>query len=289
MKLGRRRLAVGTVVGTVVMTVVVAARVFSNKTSSPTDPAATSGSNGAPTSTLAGTLTSDAKTGIELVFVRGGRFEMGSPVGEPERQDGELQHSVIVSDFWLGKTEVTNEQYARYLKDNPGAAEPANWTDPNSNRLHHPVVGVSWVEAQAYATWAGLRLPTEAEWEYAARAGTKTAYSSGDNETDLQAVAWYDGNSGYRPQAVAQKSPNGFGLYDLHGGVWEWCSDWYGVYGGGAQDPKGPQSGSKRVARGGSWDDPASFARSAHRVGYEPTGRWRQLGFRVARSADSRK
>ena len=142
----------------------------------------------------------------------------------------------------------------------------------------------------AYVTWAVLRLPTEAEWEYAARAGTTTAYFSGNTEADLNTVGWYDANSNDRLSEVAQKLANPFGLYDMHGNAWEWCSDFYGPYKGDrVKDPVGPSSGTRRAVRGGSWDDPKHSARSAHRVGFVPTERFSQVGFRVALSPESNK
>jgi formylglycine-generating enzyme required for sulfatase activity len=226
------------------------------------------------------------KTQIELLFVKGGEFTMGSPKSEHGRQEEELQRRVVVSDFWIGKTEVTREQYARYLKDNPDAPKPMYWTDPRFSKAHQPMVGMSWEDAMAYVKWAGLRLPTEAEWEYAARAGTTSAYFSGETEADLKTVGWYDANSKDQPSEVAQKPANAFGLFDMHGNAWEWCSDFYGPYiADKVSDPVGPTSGTRRAVRGGSWDDPQLSARSAHRVGFAPTERFSQVGFRVALSA----
>jgi formylglycine-generating enzyme required for sulfatase activity len=225
-------------------------------------------------------------TKVEMIFIKGGKFVMGSPKGEPGRSDTESQHAVFVSDFRLARTEVTNAQYRPYLDENPHVTKPKHWHDGQWNRPTQPVVGISWEQAQAYSRWAKLRLPTEAEWEYATRAGTTTAYYSGDGEADLANVGFYDRNSRDLLHDVGMKRPNAFGLYDLHGNVWEWCSDWFGAYEPALRhDPKGPLTGDRRVARGGSWDDPAKFARSAHRVGYRPHEGFKQVGFRVAADA----
>ena len=129
------------------------------------------------------------------------------------------------------------------------------------------------------------RLPTEAEWEYACRAGTTTEYSFGDDVSVLGDFAWFDDNSGSQTHPVGQKRPNGWGLYDMHGNVWEWCSDWHGDYAAGAvRDPAGPASGSIRVLRGGCWYDSAGFCRSAFRIRFYPSYRFSNYGFRLALS-----
>jgi formylglycine-generating enzyme required for sulfatase activity len=215
---------------------------------------------------LGGPLIS-AKGGVELVSVPAGTFSMGSPPGERDREPDEAQHEVTLSAFELGKYPVTNEQYARFLAENPGAREPGLWSDRRFNQPNQPVVGVSWDEARAFCAWAGGRLPTEAEWEYACRAGTTTRYWSGDEETDLARAGWYAGNSGGQPHPVGEKPANAFSLCDVHGNVWEWCADWYGGFPIGATqvDPTGPASGDSRVLRGGSWILHAHYARSAYR------------------------
>ena len=129
------------------------------------------------------------------------------------------QHEVEVPGFYMGRYPVTNEEYGRFLADNGDASEPEYWGDRKFNQPNQPVVGVSWNDAQRYAQWAGLRLPTEAEWEYACRAGTTTRYYTGDSEADLDRAGWYDGNSGGKLHPVGQKEPNAFGLYDMHGNV----------------------------------------------------------------------
>ncbi|HEX9619858.1 MAG TPA: SUMF1/EgtB/PvdO family nonheme iron enzyme, partial [Polyangiaceae bacterium] len=213
---------------------------------------------------LGGPLIS-AKGGVELVSIPAGTFSMGSPPDERDREADETQHEVTLSAFELGKYTVTNEQYARFLAENPGAREPELWSDRRFNQPNQPVVGVSWDEARAFCAWAGGRLPTEAEWEYACRAGTTTRYWSGDEETDLARAGWYGGNSRGQLHPVGEKPANAFGLHDVHGNVWEWCADWYGEFPTGATqvDPTSPASGDSRVLRGGSW---FSHARRALRA-----------------------
>jgi formylglycine-generating enzyme required for sulfatase activity len=155
----------------------------------------------------------------------------------------------------------------------------------------NPVEQVSWEDCQAFikklndlVSGGGFRLPTEAEWEYACRAGTETAYSNGDSESGLGEVAWYDGNSGKTMHPVGQKKPNAWGLYNMHGNVREWCADDKREYTSGpATDPSGPSSGSARVLRGGSWRNNAVDCRSANRAGRTPSDRACNLGFRLAR------
>ena len=210
-------------------------------------------------------------SGIELVRIEGGSADNERP-----------QHQVTVSTFYLGKYPVTNEQYARYLAANPGAPEPKHWANREYNQARQPVVGVSWEDAERYAAWAGLRLPTEAEWEYACRAGLKGRYCSGETKADLDKVGWYLENSGPRLHAVGEKAPNAWGIHDMHGNVWEWCGDWYGEYGAEEQhDPTGAETGSNRVFRGGSWINFARDCRSAMRNRFSPGDRGDYLGFRL--------
>jgi formylglycine-generating enzyme required for sulfatase activity len=160
-----------------------------------------------------------------------------------------------------------------------------------------PVEQVSWYDVQAFITELNkrgegtYRLPTEAEWEYAARAGSTTAFANGgisvlecSYDPNLDAMGWYCGNSGSKTHPAAQKLPNAWGLYDMHGNVWEWCQDWYGIYPSGAVlDPTGPSSGANRVIRGGSWYHYARSCRSAFRGSFSPGDRRYLLGFRLAR------
>ena len=151
----------------------------------------------------------------------------------------------------------------------------------------HPVVYVSWEDAKAYADWLGMRLPTEAEWEYACRAGSEAEYYFGDNESKVAEYAWYHANSGGNAHPVGEKKPNAWRLYDMHGNVWEWCQDWYDAYASSpAADPKGPSSGGSRVLRGGSWFYYAGLCRSAYRGGRWPSYRDDNTGFRLSRSSE---
>ena len=144
---------------------------------------------------------------------------------------------------------------------------------------NRPVTHVSWNDCQEFCRKTGLQLPTEAQWEYACRAGSTGAYAG-----NLDDMAWYENNSGSRTHSVGTKKPNAWGLYDMHGNVYEWCQDWFGKYpSGSVTDPTGPSSGSDRVGRGGSWDDDAGGCRSAYRSYGEPGYRYYYLGFRVLR------
>jgi formylglycine-generating enzyme required for sulfatase activity len=238
------------------------------------------------------------RTGMVLAHIPAGRFLMGLPPTEEGLGSDETQHEVhITRPFWMAKHPVTNEQYDRFLAEQPTRprllglfARPKThrqkyWDDSKYNAPNQPVVGVSWADAVAYAKWAGMSLPTEAQWEYAARAGTTTRYWSGDSESDLAAVGWYSGNSFASLHAVGEKSANAWGLHDVHGNVWEWTADWYGDYPGSSQtDPTGPGSGSYRVGRGGCWGGDASSTRVANRSSNDPGFRFYVLGFRVSRT-----
>jgi formylglycine-generating enzyme required for sulfatase activity len=185
-------------------------------------------------------------------------------------------HTVTISKgFWMGQTEVTVGAYKRFVSGGGGPLPSGNSSD------EQPVVNVTWNDAVAFCRWSGGRLPTEAEWEYAARAGT-----AGARYGDLDAIAWYEGNSGKRVHAVGQKAPNAYRLYDMLGNVWEWVADWFGdeYYGASEpRDPRGPPSGESRVVRGGSWLDLAWDARVSSRGWYRP-GDWKfNLGFRCVR------
>lgn len=240
---------------------------------------------------------------IEMVFIRGGTFTMGSPTSEAERGNDETQHQVTVSDFYMGKYEVTFEQYDAFCTAT-GRTKPG---DAGWGRGKRPVINVSWVDATAYCEWLSrqtgkiYRLPTEAEWEYACRAATSTTeatrsvevyapFNTGNCLSTSQAN--YDGNYPYgscrkgeyrqKTLPVGSFSANAWGLYDMHGNVWEWCSDWYGDYSTGAQtNPKGAASGSCRVRRGGSWIISARHCRSAYRNYYDPSHSSYNLGFRL--------
>ena len=232
----------------------------------------------------------DRTTGISFVWIPPGEFQMGSNKGT---DDEKPIHTVkITSGFWLGKYPVTNADYKRFLQSGVKSAEkPENWDDRRFNQGEQPVVGVSWNAAVAFCQWAGGRLPTEAEWEYACRAGTPTEYSFGDDEKLLGEYGWFGENSGGQTQPVGAKKPNPWGLCDMHGNVWEWCADWWdsGYYGNSpTDDPTGPTSGSHRVLRGGSWlSSVARFVRSACRSYVDPGIRHDGIGFRCAQVPSS--
>jgi formylglycine-generating enzyme required for sulfatase activity len=229
---------------------------------------------------------------MELVKIEPGNFRMGSPASEAERDNDEgPEHQVTIRHgFWMGKYEVTQGQYQAVMGNNPSSFK-------GSTNL--PVENVSWVDAANFcgklteqeraagrvASNQVYRLPAEAEWEYACRAGSTSRFGYGDDPgyIKLGQYAWFGDNAGRQTHPVGGKSPNAWGLYDLHGNVYEWCLDRHGVYpGGSVDDPKGPDSGSFRVIRGGSWNNNARNCRSANRNNNDPTNRNNNLGFRVA-------
>jgi formylglycine-generating enzyme required for sulfatase activity len=197
----------------------------------------------------------------------------GASPGDSEAYENEdPPHEVVITkSFYLGVYEVTQSEWQKLMGSNPSHFKGAPL----------PVEKVSWNDTQDFLGQSkGLRLPTEGEWEYACRAGT-----TGSRYGDLGQVAWYDGNSGRTTHAVGGKQPNGFGLHDMLGNVWEWCSDWYGAYPVGSQvDPSGPSSGENRVCRGGSWGNTGRYCRASYRLNLAPAGRYNFLGFRVART-----
>lgn len=173
------------------------------------------------------------KLNYETVTIKSGSFLMGSPEDEKGHfGDESPQHRVTIDyDFEMGKYPVTNKQYGLFLDAHPDHPKPAFWDNPKFNQPDQPVVGVSWYDAQAFAEWAGGRLPTEAEWEYACRAGSTTRYHFGDDEDQLGEYAWYGENSESTTHPVGEKLPNKWGLYDMHGNVWEWTDDiWHSDY-----------------------------------------------------------
>jgi formylglycine-generating enzyme required for sulfatase activity len=225
--------------------------------------------------------------GMRFVLIPAGTFGMGSPEDE-EGRDGDEgpSHEVTLAPFYLAVTEVTNAQY-RQLRTEHHSPEGFDGDD-------QPAVMVSHDDAEAFVRWlseretgAGYRLPSEAEWEYACRAGTTTRYGSGDTEADLERVGWYRENSGRGSHAVRAKPANPWGLHDMHGNVWEWCEDaWHDSYGGAPDDGSAwvDQNSGSRVTRGGSWDYVARAARSSSRGGGAPGFRYYSLGVRPARS-----
>jgi formylglycine-generating enzyme required for sulfatase activity len=225
--------------------------------------------------------------GIEFVLIPAGEFLMGSDrEKDPATHDAETpQHPVRISKpFYLGTYEVTLAEWDAVMGNNP----------PNPEGGGIPVIFVSWGDAQEFVTRLNekeghtrYRLPTEAEWEYAARAGSTGAYSFGDDADSFDRYAWYTGNSGGKAHPVGQKEANAWGLYDMYGNVFEWVHDWNGRYADApAIDPEGPSSGSYRMFRGGSWNVDAKYCRSASRYAFDSNIRDDFLGFRLALSLE---
>jgi formylglycine-generating enzyme required for sulfatase activity len=260
----------------------------------------------------AGTVRENPKDGLKYVWIPPGSFQMGCSPGDNEcRDDEKPSHQVTISKgFWMGQTEVTVGAYKRFAAATrePMPSEPYLGERPLNPQWRNeakPIVNVTWDEAQAYCRWAGARLPTEAEWEYAARAGSTAARYG-----DLDEIAWYADNSGRKrlessriwkeDQAnyekrlnengngmhkVGQKRANGFGLYDVLGNVWEWVNDWYepNYYPKSeSQDPSGPARGQFCVVRGGSWYNFPVIVRVSDRYRFNPAFRWNLIGFRCA-------
>ena len=275
---------------------------------------------------LVATLTSSS--GIELIGISAGTYTRGSS----SISNASPPHQVtLTSGFYMGKYEVTQEQYQAITGVNPSffdnsgqkdwfeyllldtapaageaqgkrPVETVTWFDAIEfcNKLSEiegltpvytitgrmPATGYPIISATVTANWNanGYRLPTEAEWEYACRAGSTTAWHFGNDESQLVNYAWYEVNSSNMTHEVGKKLPNAWGLYDMHGNVWEWCWDWYGDYSSEAQtDPRGPVSGTIRVLRVGSWDDATEDSRSAGRLYLYPSSVGSILGFRVVR------
>ncbi|MHC4172637.1 MAG: SUMF1/EgtB/PvdO family nonheme iron enzyme [Planctomycetota bacterium] len=220
----------------------------------------------------------ETKTGIEMVVIPGGWFEMGSSKGAPDESP---VHRVWVSSFWMDRFEVVQEQFKKYQ-----LPDPSHFKNPQ-----HPLEQINWTDATLYCndrslaeglepcyneeTWEcsfqanGYRLPTEAEWEYACRAGTGTKYSFGNDARKLKAHAWFDGNSSGKTHPVGIKRPNQWGLFDMHGNVSEWCNEFYSedyYEQSSEKDPKGPTKGQERVLRGGAWNSSADSCRSTYRT-----------------------
>jgi formylglycine-generating enzyme required for sulfatase activity len=231
-----------------------------------------------------------------MVLIPAGTFTMGSPITEENRLSNETQHQVTISKaFYLGKHEVTQAEWVAVMGNNPSDSQGANlpvelvnWYDvvEYCNRLSEqegftPAYTISGTNVTWNRTANGYRLPTEAEWEYACRAGTTTPYSS---ESSIDSVGWYSLNSGLIIHEVGTKPANAWGFYDMHGNVEEWCWDWYGDYGTVAQtDPMGVSSGSNRVLRGGSSGSNGQYLRSAWRGDNAPSNRSNGIGFRLLR------
>jgi formylglycine-generating enzyme required for sulfatase activity len=222
---------------------------------------------------------------MEFVYIEPGTFVMGSPSNEKDRDVDEKQHEVtLTKGFYMGVTEVTQGQWIEIMRNNPSYFKFCG--------DDCPVEFVSWNEVQEFIKQLNkkegadkYRLPTEAEWEYACRAGSTSRFSFGDSDSRLGEYAWFKSNSDHTPHPVGKKNPNDWGLYDMHGNVGEWCEDWYGDYPSGSMtDPEGPSSGSFRVYRGGSWRSDASICRSARHDSRAQSSKDIVLGFRLVRN-----
>jgi formylglycine-generating enzyme required for sulfatase activity len=221
------------------------------------------------------------KSGVEMILVPGGAFTMGDKQGDVDEEP----HEVYIDSFYIDKYPVTQEEYEKVMGENP-----SRWKGRKN-----PVEQVRWSDAVKYCnarsrreglqpcydleTWEcnfdanGYRLPTEAEWEYACRAGTKTSYSFGDDSKKLRNYAWFKENSSGRPRPVGQKLPNPWGIHDMYGNVFEWCNDFYKVdyyQESPEKNPRGPESGDTKIVRGGSWNSPPDKCRSSYRYNENP-------------------
>jgi len=235
---------------------------------------------------------------VEMILVEGGTFHMGSSDGE---DDEKPVHEVIVDSFWIGKYEVTQKEWQSVMGTNPSKfkgennpVERVSWHDAVKfcNQLSlkdglEPVYRFSGEIIECDFTKNGYRLPTEAEWEYAARGGQKSLGYKYAGSNNAGSVAWYYDNSGGKTHRVGTKQPNELGLYDMSGNVWEWCWDWYGegyYLHSLMKNPRGPSSGPRRVLRGGGWGNYAEYVRSAFRGCNTPSYSGGDLGFRLSRT-----
>lgn len=248
------------------------------------------------------------KNSIKCVYIPAGKFMMGSPNSDADAYGREKpQHQVtLTKGYYMSRCEITNAQFVQFLNaKNVGAnmkynghtllvtrtmggltyIEGDNIWVVISNKDDLPVIDITWYGANEYAKWVGGTLPTEAQWEYACRAGSTTKYYFGDNASQLSSYACYNANVA-AIRTVGTKLPNAWGLYDMHGNVWEWCYDWYAAYSNTAQtDPTGPASGSNRILRGGSWDNDPTICRSAYRR-FAAESYYEYCGFRVVFAAE---
>ena len=257
----------------------------------PFDAAAAEGHQRAWADHLGVPVETTCSIGVKMALVPAGELKMGSPEPDTEAwNDEKPEHVVrITRPFYVGVCPVTQEQFQRVMGENP------SWFAGGPNR---PVEYVSWEDAQEFcrrlsalpeeeAAGSPYQLPTEAEWEFVCRAGTTGKWSFGEDESAFADHGWYHGNSSGETQPIAQKKPNAWGLYDIHGNVWEWCADWYveDYYAASpSKDPTGPASGLYRVLRGGSWYFGPADSRSASRGWNSPLGRYNACGFRIISS-----
>ena len=249
-----------------------------------------------------------------MILVKGGTFSMGNTRGDSEGYSNEKPvHTVnLTYDYWIGKYEVTFDDYDAFCTAT-GRSKPSDY---GWGRKSRPVINVSWNEAIEYCNWLsgkegyakaydsggnlldrnsnkttyikkveGYRLPTEAEWEYAARGGQKAKGYKYSGSDTLSEVGWYKDNAGSKTQEIGKKKANELGIFDMSGNVWEWCYDWYGGYSAEGQlNPIGPGSGSYRLIRGGGWYYSAHYCRVAFRNYSDPSTTHSYLGFRLART-----
>jgi len=244
---------------------------------------------------------------MSFVSIKGGEFTMGSSDNEKTKRP---LHRVKINPFIMSVTVVTQAQYERITGQNPSRFAPdSNFIsiEEQSRFENRPVESVTWYHAARFCNvlskrvgldpcydsndWScdfalnGFRLPTEAEWEYACRAGTTTRFHTGNSRDDLSRAGWFDANSDHRTHSVRQKESNAFGLYDMHGNVWEWCNDWYTEnYNAADNDnPRGPVKGQAKVIRGGSWHFFSTCCESAYCGYHGPDRKYYDIGFRVVR------
>ena len=251
-------------------------------------------------------------SGTEFIFVKGGCFQMGDAFGDGYDWERPA-HEVCVNDFYMGKYPVTVGEFRKFTDEtgyrtdaekggckilNGGRFEndgSRNWRSPGFPQDdRYPAVCISWNDASAFAGWLSkktgkrYRLASEAEWEYAARSGgEREKWAGTSSEERLPKFAWYNANSGYKPHAVGEKSPNALGLYDMSGNVWEWVQDWFGenyYKVSPAKNPGGPSGGKERVLRGGSWFNGPGAARVFERLKNTPDDRFTSYGFRCVRT-----
>jgi iron(II)-dependent oxidoreductase len=232
------------------------------------------------------------KDGAPMVLIPAGEFVMGSNNGNVDYGMNK-EHTVNVDAFYMDVYEVTNEQYRKFIEAT-GHPAPTCWNDPNLNEPKQPVVDVTWDDAMAYCQWVGERLPTEAEWEKSAKGGlVGKLYAYGDDISHDKAN--YFGTDGKdtwsKPAPVGSFVPNGYGLYDMVGNVWEWCADWFSdsYYAQSPKDnPKGPDSGSARVLRGGAWNVSIEYLYVAKRYSRNPQSKYyKDHGFRCAKDVEN--
>lgn len=249
------------------------------------------GSEAAPSISEEDTEWTHPETGMVFVRIPAGTFVMGSPEDEENRGSDETQHEVTLSeDYWMAKYPVTNNDYEVFVRATKHR-EPGVWDETRFNQPSQPVVGVDWDDAVAFSQWLGGKLPSEAQWEYACRAGTRTPFAIGNGEDLSSKEANFDGHYPYgkakkgpylkQTSPVGTYEPNPWALYDMHGNVLEWCEDWLADYPSGPMtDPAGPRAGQHRVLRGGCWGDDGRRCRSADRFGSGPGDRGSRVGFR---------